>query len=185
MSWTTVISTRCVTQRNWRHWSIPFCQLQKVFWQMVAEIYFSIIEHGCCFPPTVTVKVKKNIHIVSFWLYSILKNEKQWCICLKRKKIIEKYGFKWMVLVLFESGLYIASVMFIENKQKKDIVHDVFSSHNDVHLWNVYQIKKQEKKRKEKNKSVDALIVHVVRLVGLTSSSWLPYRCLGRRLWKT
>lgn len=31
---------------------------------------------------------------------------------------------------------------------------------------------KNEKKRKEKiNKSVDALIVHVVRLVGLTSSS--------------
>lgn len=28
-------------------------------------------------------------------------------------------GFKWMVLVLFESQLYIASVMFIENKQKK------------------------------------------------------------------
>lgn len=40
-----------------------------------------------------------------------------------------------MVLVLFESELYIASVMFIENKQtKKDIVHDVFSGHNDVHL---------------------------------------------------
>lgn len=39
-----------------------------------------------------------------------------------------------MVLVLFESKLYIASVMFIENRQKKDIVHDVFSSHNDVHL---------------------------------------------------
>lgn len=68
-----------------------------------------------------------------------------------RKKIIEKYGFKWMVLVLFESELYIASVMFIENKQKKkDIVHDVFSSHNDVHLWNVYQIKKWEKKEKKK-----------------------------------
>lgn len=30
---------------------------------------------------------------------------------------------------------------------------------------------KNEKKIKEKNKSVDALIVHVVRLVGLTSSS--------------
>ena len=29
----------------------------------------------------------------------------------------------------------------------------------------------RKKKRKEKNKSVDALIVHVVRLVGLTSSS--------------
>lgn len=53
-----------------------------------------------------------------------------------------------MVLVLFESKLYIASVMFMENK--KDIVHDVFSSHNDVHLWNVYQIKKWEKKWKKK-----------------------------------
>lgn len=52
----------------------------------------------------------------------------------EEKKIIEKYGFKWMVLVLFKSELYIASVMFIENKQKKVIVHDVFSSHNDVHL---------------------------------------------------
>lgn len=60
---------------------------------------------------------------------------KQWCICLKKKKIIENYGFKWMVLVLFESKLYIASVMFIENNNKtKDTVHDVFSSHNDVHL---------------------------------------------------
>lgn len=44
---------------------------------MVAEMYFSIIEHGCCFPPTVTGESKKNIHIVSFELYSILKNEKQ------------------------------------------------------------------------------------------------------------
>lgn len=36
----------------------------------------------------------------------------------EEKKIIEKYRFKWMVLVLFESQLYIASVMFIENKKK-------------------------------------------------------------------
>lgn len=68
-------------------------------------------------PPTVTGE-NKNIHIVSFELYSILKNEKQWCICLKKKKIIEKYGFKWMVLVLFESELYIASVMFMKNKKR-------------------------------------------------------------------
>lgn len=69
----------------------------------------------------------------------------------RKRKIIEKLGFKWMVLVLFESKLYIASVMFIENRQKKDIVHDVFSSHNDVHLWNVYQIKKKyDKNRKGK-----------------------------------
>lgn len=37
----------------------------------------------------------------------------------EEKKSLKKYGFKWMVLVLFESELYIASVMFIENKQKK------------------------------------------------------------------
>lgn len=36
----------------------------------------------------------------------------------EEKKIIENYGFKWMVLVLFESELYIASVMFIEKKKK-------------------------------------------------------------------
>lgn len=80
----------------------------------------------------------------------------------EEKKIIEKYGFKWMVLVLFESQLYIASVVYWKQTKKKDIVHDVFSSHNDVHLWNVYQIKKWGKKQKKK-KSVDALIVHVVR----------------------
>lgn len=39
----------------------------------------------------------------------------------EEKKIIEKYGFKWMVLVLLKSELYIASVMFIENKQKKKL----------------------------------------------------------------
>lgn len=33
-----------------------------------------------------------------------------------------------MVLVLFESQLYISSVMSIEKKQKKDIVHVVLSS---------------------------------------------------------
>lgn len=52
----------------------------------------------------------------------------------EEKKTFEKYWLKWMVLVLFKSELYIASVMFIENKRKKVIVHDVFSSHNDVHL---------------------------------------------------
>lgn len=40
----------------------------------------------------------------------------------RKRKIIEKLGFKWMVLVLFESKLYIASVMFIENRQKKKIL---------------------------------------------------------------
>ena len=44
--------------------------------------------------------------------------------------------FVWVVI----SPLF----MFIENRKKKDIVHDVFSGHNnDVHLWNVYQIKKE------------------------------------------
>lgn len=71
----------------------------------------------------------------------------------EKKKKIEKHGFKWMVLVLFGSELYIASVMFMENKQtnkqkKEDIVHEVFSSHNDVHLWNVYQIKKRKRNEK-------------------------------------
>lgn len=32
-----------------------------------------------------------------------------------------------MVLVLLKSELYIASVMFIESKQKKVIVHDVLA----------------------------------------------------------
>lgn len=43
--------------------------------------------------------------------------EQQWCICPKEgeKKIMEKYGFKWMVLVLFGSELYTAYVVFIEN----------------------------------------------------------------------
>lgn len=83
---------------------------------------------------------------------------------------MEKYGFKWMVLVLFGSELYTAYVVFIENwqqrrKKKNNIVHDVFSSHNYVHLWIVYQIKTTTtKNRKEKKKKfVDALIVNVVR----------------------
>lgn len=33
-------------------------------WQMVTEICFSIIEHGCCLPPLLQEKVK--IYIVSF-----------------------------------------------------------------------------------------------------------------------
>lgn len=95
---------------------------------------------------------------------------KQWCICLK-KKIIEKYGFKWMVLVLFESELYIASVMFIENKQKKKILCMTCLAVIMMSICEMCIKSKNEKKRNEKNKSVDALIVHVVRLVGLTSSS--------------
>lgn len=37
----------------------------------------------------------------------------------EEKKIIEKYGFKWMVLVLFESQLYIASVVYWKQTKKK------------------------------------------------------------------
>lgn len=40
----------------------------------------------------------------------------------------------------------------LKTNKKKVIVHDVFSSHNDVHLWNVYQIKKLRKKKQNKNK---------------------------------
>lgn len=80
-----------------------------------------------------------------------------------------------MVLVLLKSELYIASVMFIESKQKKVIVHDVLA----VIMMSICEtciksknlkIKKKEKKEKKK-KFVDALIVHVVRLVCLTSTS--------------
>ncbi len=72
-----------------------------------------------------------------------------------------------MVLVSFGYELYIASVMFIKN-----VVHDLcFRGHNGVHLWNVYL----KLKRKKNNELVDALIVHVVRLVGLTLS---PVYCL-------
>lgn len=80
-----------------------------------------------------------------------------------------------MVLVLLKSELYIASVMFIESKQKKIIVHDVLA----VIMMSICEtcikskklkIKKKEKKEKKK-KFVDALIVHVVRLVCLTSTS--------------
>lgn len=73
---------------------------------------------------------------------------KQWCICLK-KKIIENYGFKWMVLVLFESKLYIASVMFIENKKKKILCMTCLA----VIMMSICEMcikSKNEKKRKEK-----------------------------------
>lgn len=62
-----------------------------------------------------------------------------------------------MVLVLLKSELYIASVMFIESKQKKIYCAWRVSSHNDVHLWNVYQIKKiknlKKKKRRKKKRN--------------------------------
>lgn len=70
----------------------------------------------------------------------------------EEKKIIEIYGFKWTVLVLFESQLYIASVMFIENKQKKKILCMMCLA---VILMSICEMriksKKEEKKRKEKN----------------------------------
>lgn len=85
-----------------------------------------------------------------------------------------------MVLVLFESELYIASVMFNENKKKKLCMTCL-----EVIMMSICEMcikSKNDEKKKRKKKFVDALIVHVVRLVGLTSSSRLPYRCLGRRL---
>lgn len=61
-----------------------------------------------------------------------------------------------MVLVLLKSELYIASVMFIESKQKKIIVHDVLA----VIMMSICEtcikskklkIKKKEKKEKKRN----------------------------------
>lgn len=75
-----------------------------------------------------------------------------------------------MVLVLFESELYISSVMFIENKKKllcMTCLAVIMMSICEMRI----KSKNLKKKRKKKKKSVDALIVHVVRLVGLTSSS--------------
>lgn len=92
----------------------------------------------------------------------------------------KKHWVLWMVLVRFE--LYIAAVMLRKTK-KKDLVHDVFSSHNDVHLWIVYQIKKKMKKIIKKFQSVDALIVHVIRLVGLLSFSTALHIFGGRAFW--
>ena len=40
----------------------------------------------------------------------------------EKTKSMKNMGFKWMVLVLFGSELYISSVMFIENKQKKPLL---------------------------------------------------------------
>lgn len=67
----------------------------------------------------------------------------------EEKKIIEKYGFKWMVLVLFESELYIASVMFIENKQKKRLCMTCLA----VIMMSICEMcikSKNEKKKKRK-----------------------------------
>lgn len=61
-----------------------------------------------------------------------------------------------MVLVLLKSELYIASVMFIESKQKKVIVHDVLA----VIMMSICEtciksknlkIQKKEKKEKKRN----------------------------------
>lgn len=75
---------------------------------------------------------------------------------LSKKKSWKKYGFKWMVLVLFESQLYISSVMSIEKKQKKDIVHVVLSSpfvvmSIEMSMKCVLKIKNKEKKTEKKN----------------------------------
>lgn len=37
----------------------------------------------------------------------------------EKEKKLKNMGFKWTVLVWLESRLYIASVMFIENRQKQ------------------------------------------------------------------
>lgn len=143
------------SKRKWRHWSI-FCQLHKVFWQM-----FQRLELGCCPAPNCYRRIKK-IYVLFFvlfffvcfvWLYSILMNEKQWCICLKKKIMEKKYGFKWMVLVLFESQLYISSVMSIENKQKKILCMSCLVVIMMSICEMCIQIKNKEKKknRKEKN----------------------------------
>lgn len=42
---------------------------------------------------------------------------------------------------------------YVDENKKKDLVHDVLSSHNDVHLWIVYQIKKKKKMTKKINKN--------------------------------
>lgn len=65
----------------------------------------------------------------------------------------KKYGFKWMVLVLFESQLYISSVMSIENKQKKILCMSCLVVIMMSICEMCIQIKNKEKKknRKEKN----------------------------------
>lgn len=77
-----------------------------------------------------------------------------------------------MVLVLFESQLYIASVMFIENRQKKKILCMTCLAVIMMSICEMcIKFKKKNKTKNEKakkKKSVDALIVHVIRLVGLT-----------------
>lgn len=50
------------------------------------------------------------------------------------------------------SVVYRLCYVYWKQTKKKDIVHDVFSGHNDVHLWNVYQIKKKNKTKTEKAK---------------------------------
>lgn len=69
----------------------------------------------------------------------------------EEKKSLKNMGLNgWCLFCLNLSCISPLLCLLKTNKKKKDIVHDVFSSHNDVHLWNVYQIKKWEKKEKKK-----------------------------------
>ena len=70
----------------------------------------------------------------------------------EEKKINEKYGFKWMVLVLFGSELYISSVMFIENKQKKTILCMTCLAVIMMSICEMCIKSKNEKKKKERKK---------------------------------
>lgn len=72
-----------------------------------------------------------------------------------------------MVLVLFESELYISSVMFIEKKKKILCMMCLEVIMMSICEMRIKSRKSDKKEKKRKNESVDALIVHVVRLVGL------------------
>ena len=72
-------------------------------------------------------------------------------LCEEKKSLKKKMGLNgWC---LFGLSLNCISPPFCLLKiNNQYIVHDMFSSHNDVHLWNVYQIEKEKKKKEmEKN----------------------------------
>lgn len=71
----------------------------------------------------------------------------------RKKKIIGKnMGLNGWCLFCLNLSCISPLLCLLKEKKKKDIVHDVFSGHNDVHLWNVYQIKKKNKTKREKKK---------------------------------
>lgn len=61
-------------------------------------------------------------------------NEKQWCICLKKKKSLKNMGLNGWCLFCLNLSCISPLLCLLKTNKKKDIVHDVFSSHNDVHL---------------------------------------------------